>query len=418
MKRAYRALRALVESAQARLIPEWQPPAGSRAAVLEARRPRLSPVAGEQAPPIVFVFIGGVPNYVEDALFQARLWNPASRIILVGDTSAAPLDLSHYGVEVVSEATLRREIPLVNQLVEALSVPGAKDTLRGAEGWCLRYVYLAGALRYLGVDDGVWHPEADNTLYTNLASTREVMSRFHAESVAVTPAGHGVAAPGMLWVPRVELAETLARRLTAMVLETRSMSDAEVVRYVAPDPTANAFGHVGEMKADMGFLYLLSQERPPLVSFLPTVPHALQGYFTNEEVLACDGVFDACSYGQYLGGLGRLRRRLEHVGFASRHHFSGKEIRDQTLTLQWGTSEDGLWYPYVKDPAGRHWRIFNLHIYSKNLRRFANDYLEHHPDGRLIPPINEQPKWGVPTTDVDWFERYGIEAPSRTRVGA
>ncbi len=113
----------------------------------------------------------------------------------------------------------------------------------------------------------------------------------------------------------------------------------------------NEFGNmVNEMKL-LKNLHLKSGEHFNLLNILPNA--------SEEE----EYVFDPASYGQYLGGTHTNPYRFYKRRWAGDHHYIGKEVIENQLTIKFKN------YPFVLKEKKKY-EIVNLHIHSKELKRF------------------------------------------------
>ncbi len=86
--------------------------------------------------------------------------------------------------------------------------------------------------------------------------------------------------------------------------------------------------------------------------FLPVLP-------TDSPHLGV--VFDCCSFGQYLGRLGRGSSVLQQHGWVGRHQFQGKALAEKQYVVEW-RQYGALFQPMLRKNAADAWPIANLHI--------------------------------------------------------
>jgi hypothetical protein len=77
-------------------------------------------------------------------------------------------------------------------------------------------------------------------------------------------------------------------------------------------------------------------------------------------------LFDACAYGQYLGGIDP-RNGPDGPGYLNPVCVFNCSFMD----FEWGVDDEGRKVPYVIYGAKKY-RINNLHIHSKDLKQFAS----------------------------------------------
>ncbi len=137
------------------------PRLSSNAAVIARLRlenPQTSP-----GTTILFMYLG-VPSYIETALFQCRIWNLYSRIVLVTDqTSLSSSEfVKAYELETVLAKDVMEQHSWTGEIMKIFdqAAGGKHPNLL----WGKRFVYLGAAAIHLNLKDGFWHPEADNML--------------------------------------------------------------------------------------------------------------------------------------------------------------------------------------------------------------------------------------------------------------
>jgi hypothetical protein len=79
-------------------------------------------------------------------------------------------------------------------------------------------------------------------------------------------------------------------------------------------------------------------------------------------------IFDAAAMGQYLGGVDPRNQSGDTRGFINETCL----IKYNNYTFNWIINENGLYQPYLF-VNGNYIQILNLHIHSKNLKRFLAD---------------------------------------------
>lgn len=79
-------------------------------------------------------------------------------------------------------------------------------------------------------------------------------------------------------------------------------------------------------------------------------------------------IFDAAAIGQYLGGVDPRNQSGDTTGFINETCL----IKYNNFTFNWIINENGLYQPFI-NINGQSIQIINLHIHSKNLKRFLAD---------------------------------------------
>lgn len=146
----------------------------------------------------------------------------------------------------------------------------------------------------------------------------------------------------------------------------------EMLRDWSTDRFEREVKNRGPISSDMLRLGLSIDERPELISPLPTIfpgcsamRHEVQGAdLLTLNFSVFDGVFDSASVGQYLFGIDpRNRRGIRMVFTQSKDHVLCPRELDFVL-------ENHSDVYMVDGTTGARCRIFNLHIHSKDLRAF------------------------------------------------
>ena len=111
---------------------------------------------------------------------------------------------------------------------------------------------------------------------------------------------------------------------------------------------------------EMRLLRLIADDYPNYFSFLPMLP-------TMDRAAEFEGVFDCASWGQYVGGT----HQEPGVAWAGDHHIVGRAITSGQVSVEWEDDEEGRSVPVCVTRKGDRHRIFNLHIHSKELDKYA-----------------------------------------------
>ena len=104
---------------------------------------------------------------------------------------------------------------------------------------------------------------------------------------------------------------------------------------------------------EMKMLAKVHNYKPELFNLLPHLP--------SEEG---DFIFDPASYGQYIGGLDGKPRRLFSKPWAGDHHYVGSLILKKEISVKFKNQQ-----PFA-EMNNKRFDLANLHIHSKNLKKF------------------------------------------------
>jgi len=115
--------------------------------------------------------------------------------------------------------------------------------------------------------------------------------------------------------------------------------------------------YTNEMLHEMRMLKIIYDENPGLIKLLPIFPDKISKY-----------VYDCASWGQYIGGT----HNNKDEGFTTNAHLIGRKINQKKYDVKW-VKENGYKLPFVIDMENKEIQpIYNLHIHSKNLERWAS----------------------------------------------
>ena len=101
----------------------------------------------------------------------------------------------------------------------------------------------------------------------------------------------------------------------------------------------------------------------PLPIFINCNDSKITKYFSNFNF-----IFDAAAMGQYLGGVDPKNTPGDTRGFVNETCL----IKYNNFKFNWIINENGLYQPFI-NINGIFVKIINLHIHSKNLKRFLAD---------------------------------------------
>jgi hypothetical protein len=121
----------------------------------------------------------------------------------------------------------------------------------------------------------------------------------------------------------------VAKGIAEASLLTKHYDVAQMKALLNP-PKDHSFGNMWELYNDMALLFVVHLKDKKLLRFLPVLPKTEPGYVELEVVDALGAVFDCCSFGQFLGGLGRAMNALVQVGWVGRHQF---QVHKETCNL-------------------------------------------------------------------------------------
>jgi hypothetical protein len=299
---------------------------------------------------LVFIHIGGpVPAYCADAIAQARLFNPDCPCYLLTNQtnidSMQPLAATH-NVQLIAAESLNQTEAHTQFLKKYRSLYSGNFWRYTSE----RFLYLNDFIQHYHLTD-VFHLENDVMLYTDL---NELLPIFKAHYPGIGAVSHNdqLCIPGFVYVANKD----------------------------AMAPLAAFFAERGAQgQNDMDILGAFRYIRSATIHCLPcTVPAyvkkyglrtAHKGHTTHPDwYLHCfkefNAIFDGAAFGQYLGG---AHDKKLGPGFVNQSCM----CNPSHFTYEWRPDDQHRKIPYAVFD-GKAYRINNLHIHCKNLKKFAS----------------------------------------------
>ncbi|CAN5216843.1 hypothetical protein BH20ACT16_BH20ACT16_03240 [soil metagenome] len=204
-----------------------------------------------------------------------------------------------------------------------------------------RFFVLEEVMRKRGIDRCL-HLESDNLLYIDPARIDGWLADTYGATIALCPLTDDEDTAGVMYVGSLAALEAFNEALVALVELGSERLLAE---------------HGGTMANEMRMIHLL-RTRQGLGGALPTTIAAARE-------LGSDVVFDAASYGQWVGGT----HATPGVPYAGDHHVVGREFLTGRYELLWDAHQR---IPSVHEAGdARLWPLANLHVHSKQLDTWA-----------------------------------------------
>jgi hypothetical protein len=301
---------------------------------------------------IVFVHIGKqLPEYMHDALEQARLFNSCDIYLLANQQALSKGDFSQLRIKTVALETLKKTTVHQDFLKSSTLDPAFRDGF-----WYFtseRFFYLDDFMQQYNMKH-VFHVENDNMLYVDLQELQSIFMSYYPNIAAVFDNDERCI-PSFIYFSNKRCAHSLAKYFLM---------------------------HAAEGKNDMQMVALFRKAKGSLwIDLLPIIPpsyathHALKsdrghtaenGALYSKNFHLFNSIFDAAALGQYLGGIDP-RNGLSIPGFINESClFNPSHFR-----FIWMFDERGRRVPYLIF-NNEQYRINNLHIHSKKLKEFSS----------------------------------------------
>jgi len=307
------------------------------------------------APPIVFVHIGKkLPAYSEDAIIQAKYFNPDSNIYFLLNQEAyqnAPFPIENAGAIPV----FLESLPITPHHKKFWTNTVLDFQFRHGF-WTYtseRFFYLDSFMEEYQLSS-VFHLEYDNMLYKNLSEILPIFKR-HYPGCGVTFGSDRFVIPGFMYIANSNSAKDLAKFFSRYA--HKGWHDmAMISKYWATN--LGKIDHLPTIPpAYSKFFPLLNSYREK-----SRFEHLYSNYYSEFE-----GIFDAAAVGQFLGGQDPGNGSSSQ-GFKNSHSLMSLDL----CQFNWGEDSQGKKIP-IMILNEEIIPIYNLHIHSKNLKSFRSD---------------------------------------------
>lgn len=314
----------------------------------------IVPLGGNYS--IVFVHLGtSLPGYLNDALAQARLFNPGASLYLIAN-KVALAEPCHQGF--ISE----NKISTIE--CEQLSASAAHRK------------FMAESKLDSNFREGFWKKASERFFYLEELISRDSLQHvFHLES------------DNMLYVDLEKLLPTFEEYSgIAAVFDSDERCIPSFVYIACPDAIRSLVDYMARnVSRGLDDMYMLAAYRRDCgkqkIELLPLImPEYVQDYplqknqggttvrepgvfYARSDRLS---IFDAAALGQYLGGIDP-RNGPSKPGFVNESCI----FNPSRLSFEWIMDDQNRRVPFAVY-RGNKYRINNLHIHSKNLSAFKS----------------------------------------------
>jgi hypothetical protein len=303
---------------------------------------------------IVFVHIGKkLPVYLTDALTQARLFNEAPEIYLIANQQA--LD------DCPQTQTLRIAAVPVETLQKTKThtdfIKASRLDRQGRDGFWFyaseRFLYLDDFMQQYALQHVV-HLESDNMLYVDIAELMPTFLKKYPGIGAVFDNDERCI-PGFVYIANKQVMHQLAEYFAKYAHSGKN--DMEILAIFKNSQAKNVV-------INLPIIMDSYKEKHPLKSPAGHVASDPQVY--SKHLKHFKSIFDGAALGQYLGGIDP-RNGPSVPGFINESCI----FNPSDLTYRWELDAQGRKVPFALY-ADEVYRINNLHIHSKNLKKFLS----------------------------------------------
>lgn len=305
----------------------------------------------------ILIHIGSdLPDYINDCLYQIRLFNSP-------DSSIIWMVAQENELKKIAECSNLKKIPLESIQPSAEHLYFNKyyinDSLNNFWKYTIeRFFYLEEIVGIYALQS-VFHLENDNLLYINLEDLLPVFIENY-KGMAVTLDCDYRVIPGFMFIRDSYPLALLKQFINSMIQHNKN--DMQIMA-----DFLNSVQNDGVIKT---LPILLPEYDKPLRNLVGYTSFQRQRYINHFEKF--HGIFDAAAIGQYLGGISPRNnpQGLSTVGFINETNI----FQCSYLNFKWELNENGLKIPFVCYAGMNKWYpIFTIHIHSKNLESFLSD---------------------------------------------
>lgn len=296
---------------------------------------------------LVFVHLGTtLPSYLEDAVWQASLFNDPNEIYVIANQKALEQPHKFGGVHIIPAETLqaterhvafRKNSTLDKDFREAFWFYASE-----------RFLYLDDFMQQYDVKD-LFHLESDNLLFVNLKDLLPIFQQKYPHIGAIFN-NDWCCLPSFIYLAHKQAMAHLAD-LFAQTAGTGYL-DMQVIglyrhRY------RSLIEHLPIVPPSYKDFY-------PLINSYGERPNNGEDYSKHSELF--QSLFDGNAFGQYLGGIDPRN------GFSIPGHVNESCVFNSShLQYEFDIDSVGRLVPYALF-KGERYRINNLHMHSKNLK--------------------------------------------------
>lgn len=301
---------------------------------------------------LVFIHIGNtLPDYLYDALEQARLFNEQCPIYVLANQVA--IDAAHWEhskVHVIGLETLKKSHYHEEFCKKSLLDRKARDGF-----WFYaseRFLYLDDFMQQYDLR-GIVHLENDTMLYVSLDELEPIFKK-HYPGIAAVFDNDQRCIPCFIFIAHKEVMHKLAAFFS--VCSDQNKNDMEILALFKK--------HCSQDIDNLPIIMPTYCKQYVLKNSYGHVPKNPADYAKHFELF--NAIFDAAALGQYLGGIDP-RNGLSKSGFINESCI----FNPSYLCYEWQHDELGRKIPYAC-LGDKKCRINNLHIHAKNLKQFAS----------------------------------------------
>ena len=309
--------------------------------------------------------VPGIPSYIEDCLFQIRLFNDCDVYFLTNRENFDNYIFKKYDIITVS--------------IEDLSddrIDNFSKHFYGSGFWnsaASRFFYIENFIKKYEINN-VIHFENDILVYENLSKYNyNIFNRL-----AITPGSDSECMTGMMYIKDSESLRLFNDYMLNIILT----GDFErlKVKY-----------NINYSINEMNILYIYSKEFGKVfLDYFPILPFEYSYNFEKFE-----SIFDPATFGQFIGGT-----RLEGPGAKPEQHYISKFLTNESIIFEYVDDYLKPFFLYNHKKV----LISSLHIHSKKLHLYiSKNKIEYIQGEKFLDIVDNKTIYYSPTHYVNDF---------------
>ena len=290
----------------------------------------------------VIAYLGNLPKYLIDCIKQIRIWNPTTEI-WIGCSNLV------NNVELLKNINTNVNIIYIDTLTitsahETFNKTYTNNSMNNFWKYTMERFFIVEEIMLKYNLTNVLHLEVDNMIYFNLKEILPIFKKVSKEENILIPSDNSTRyIAGVCYIPTPN---SIANMNIFFSLHNKNQAEMEVIM---------------QFNGNVLSLPVVMPEYPhsklcPIDGKADPVPLRLSKYAED-----FGGLFDAAAIGQYMFGIDKIHNKGNTDGFINTHSV----YRINEFQTRWNYENKYLEIKY----DSRWWRVFNIHVHSKELSR-------------------------------------------------
>ena len=285
---------------------------------------------------IVLIHIGSdIPDYMLDCILQIRKFYQGVVMAVVPKSSHSKIEALNCGVAVIDVQTYMDK-PIYKEFIKVCFLDGFWNVTLG------RLFVLQAVMEDMGLENVV-HIENDVLLYNNPETFQPLFNKILLSGILICPVGPRYASAAVLYAPNHVCLKNVISLFGSYFIVGRKFIEQKIN---------------GSDVTEMTMLAHFQTINGCRIKYFPILP-------SSDAVQYNNSIWDGASLGQFVGGT-----NADGPGWYGAHHHFGAIQPVRKYTVEWKVV-DGKKVPYLND-RGRLWRVNNLHIHCKDLKKYSS----------------------------------------------